>query len=461
MPFQIQMPHVGESVTEAVIGKWLKKPGERVEKYEPLVEVITDKVAMEVPAPATGELTRIIAAEGETVPMGAVIAEMDAEGIAPSQGEAPVRVSPAVVEPAAPSRNRPAVPRATGSHAPSGLRIAQADRVGTMIAAANVGPTGGAFSDTSLGASTAAPVPAGSRATPQTPAITRLSPAVRQLVEKHAIDPAALAGTGVGGRVTRADVLNAVEARQISAAAGSDASKGEGELISPSPVRRMIADHMAKSFREIPHAWSAVEVDVSGLVACRAANRDSVQQRHDINLTYLPFALAVTAGALLTNPLLNSSWRAEGILTHGEINIGIAAAGRDGLVVPVIKKADSKGVLELAVELDGLVRRARGGQLTLEDVSGGTFTLNNTGALGSVWGGAIINHPQAAILTTEAIVKRAVVVSGASGDEVQVRPMMNICLSFDHRVIDGAEASAFLQDVKRGLEEVAADTALE
>ncbi len=222
----------------------------------------------------------------------------------------------------------------------------------------------------------------------------------------------------------------------------------------------MIADHMTRSFREIPHAWSAVEVNVSGLVACRAANRDAVRERHGINLTYLPFAIAVTAGVLRSNPLLNSSWRSDGILRHNEINVGIAAAGRDGLVVPVIKNADAKGVLELAVELDGLVNRARSGKLSLDDVSVGTFTLNNTGVLGSVWGGAIINHPQAAILTTEAIVKRAVVVSGSDGDDVQVRPMMNICLSFDHRVIDGAEASAFLQDVKRGLEEVSEDTAL-
>ena len=465
MHFQIEMPHVGESVTEAVIGKWLKKPGERIEKYEPLVEVVTDKVAMEVPAPASGELTRIIADEGETVPMGAVIGEMDAEGIALSQGESPDQVIPATAEPSPPTRSEPAVqpgsPQATGSHESSGLRMAQSDRVGSMISAANVGPTGGAFSDTSLGASATTSVPANGPATVSSPTITRLSPVVKRLVEQHGIDPALLTGTGLGGRVTRADVLKAVEARGVSTSTSLAASSERGELVRPSPVRRMIADHMAKSFREIPHAWSAIEVDVSGLVACRAANRDAVQQQQGINLTFLPFALAVTASALRANPLLNSSWRSEGIFKHDEINVGIAAAGRDGLVVPVIKNADGKGVLELATELDTLVRRAREGQLSLEDVNGGTFTLNNTGVLGSVWGGAIINHPQAAILTTEAIVKRAVVVSGPSGDEVQVRSMMNICLSFDHRVIDGAEASLFLQAVKRGLEAVTADTALE
>jgi 2-oxoisovalerate dehydrogenase E2 component (dihydrolipoyl transacylase) len=460
MPFQIEMPHVGESVTEAVIGKWLKSPGEHIEKYEPIVEVITDKVAMEVPAPATGKLTRIIVDEGETVPMGAVIAEMEAEGVEPSQDEA---AGIAVVEPAP---AQPAIQRTPGSKAPSGLRIAKADRVGTMITAANVGPTGGAFSDTSLRAniSPETTAPAGGRHpnSPQTPAVVRLSPAVRRLTEKHHIDPPALTGTGAGGRVTRADVIQAVKDRKMARSVEPVPDRDQGDLIKPSPVRRTIAEHMAKSFREIPHAWSAVEVDVSGLVACRTENRPTMRQRHGVILTYLPFALAVTARALRENPLLNSSWRPDGILKHDEINVGIAAAGRDGLVVPVVKKADSKSVLELATELEGLVQRARSGQLSLEDVSGGTFTLNNTGTLGSVWGGAIINHPQAAILTTEAIVKRAVAVSGSAGelDEVQIRPMMNICLSFDHRVIDGAEASAFLQDAKRYLEEVTADTAL-
>ncbi|MDA0232411.1 MAG: dihydrolipoamide acetyltransferase family protein [Chloroflexi bacterium] len=464
MPFQIQMPHVGESVTEAVIDKWLKSPGDRVEKYEPLVEVITDKVAMEVPAPATGKLTRIIAQEGETVAMGAIIAEMEAEGVEPPQGGVPESGASAAVAPSGSPSSRvvdkPAVPRNPAPPVPSGLRIARADRVGSMITAANVGPTGGAFSDTSLGAGAAALAAAGNQAASRDSVTTRLSPVVRQLIERHGIDPSALTGTGAGGRITRADVLQAVE-DGLGAGQKTPPGSEEGRLIKPSPVRRMIAGHMAKSFREIPHAWSAVEVDVTGLVACRAENRDSVQRRHGVTLTYLPFALAVTAGALRANPLLNSSWRNDGILQHDDINVGIAVAGRDGLVVPVIKKADGKGVLELAIELDSLVQRARDGRLTLDDVSGGTFTLNNTGVLGSVWGGAIINHPQAAILTTEAIVKRAVAVSLPSGDEVQIRPMMNICLSFDHRVIDGVEASAFLQDVRRGLEEVTADTTLE
>ncbi len=456
MPFEIEMPHVGESVTEAVIEKWLKKPGDRIEKYEPIVEVVTDKVAMEVPAPATGELTRIVAGEGDTVAMGAVIAEMDAED-APQAAEGisrPMAPPAAATELSAPTPASPATSQST----PSGLKMANVDQVGSMITAANVGPTGGAFSDTSLGEKTQEPSSGGAAAesasTKPSTGFARLSPAVRRLLEQHSLDASAITGTGVGGRITRADVLAAAE----SGAAAPVMATTTGDLTKPSAIRRMIAEHMSKSFREIPHAWSAVEVDVSGLAACRSANRDSVQAEHGVNLTYLPFALAVTAGALRSNPLLNSSWQEDGILTHNEINVGIAVAGKDGLVVPVLKSADTKSVLELVKELSKVVERAREGKLTLEDVSGGTFTLNNTGALGSVWGGAIINHPQAAILTTEAIVKRPVV---TEGDAVEVRPMMNICLSFDHRVIDGAEASAFLQDVKSGLESITAHTALE
>lgn len=463
MSFKIEMPHVGESVTEAVIDKWLKKPGDHVEKYEPIVEVVTDKVAMEVPSPATGELTRIVAQEGETVAMGAVIAEMDAEGAVEAPGavessqellEAPS--SPATA-PGGPVRR--STDQSQAKPRPSGLRMANSVHVGSMITAANVGPTGGAFSDTSLGQTQADSSDAATSEsnTSEPKQFARLSPVVRRLIDEHNLDVANITGTAVGGRITRADVLRAAEGN----ASTSSIATSRGKLVRPTAIRRMIAEHMTRSFREIPHAWSAIEVDVTGLVECREANRERAESRSGVRLTYLPFTLAVTAGALRSNPLLNASWQDDGILKHDEINVGLAVAGKDGLVVPVVRNADAKSILELASELAGLVEKARSGKLTLEDVENGTFTLNNTGALGSVWGGAIINHPQAAILTTEAIVKRPVVVNTSEGDDVKVRSMMNICLSFDHRVIDGAEASAFLQDVKQGLEAITADTALE
>ncbi|MBT3862195.1 MAG: 2-oxo acid dehydrogenase subunit E2 [Chloroflexi bacterium] len=441
MAFNIELPHVGESVTEAVIGKWLKAPGDTIEKYDPLVEVITDKVAMDVPSPATGILTKIFATEGETVLMGAVIAEMDtAEEVV---------VAPASTQ--------------SATSSPS------ASRIGTLVQGANVGPTGGAFLDTSL--STPEPTPATSDAgkgisSGSRSSLTRkkgFSPVVTRLAAEHDVDLDSLIGTGLGGRVSKKDVLAAVEHRRVSASTSYPRgiiAEGEDEIIEPTPIRRMIADHMVKAVSEIPHAWSAIEVDVTGMVEWRTANKERFESENGVRLTYLPIALSVVAGALRSNPRLNSSWLDGKIVLKKAINVGVAVAADGGLVVPVVHNAADATVTELAGVLDGVVPRSRSGNMTIEDVRGGTFTLNNTGSLGSVWGGAIINHPQAAILTTEAIVKRPVVISNGGNDDIVVRSMMNICLSFDHRIIDGAEASEFLQSVKSGIEAISSDSDL-
>ena len=435
MAFKIELPHVGESVTEAVIGKWLKAPGDTIEKYDPLVEVITDKVAMDVPAPVTGTLTKILAEEGETVLMGAVIAEMDT-------------VEEIVATPVIPpdTANSPSV-----------------NRIGTLVQGANVGPTGGAFLDTSLStpesSSSSAEVGDGISlgSSKSSPRPKGFSPVVTRLAAEHDIDLNSLIGTGLGGRVSKKDVLAAAGRHRESTSFTSrhDAIvESEDEIIEPTPIRRMIADHMVKAVAEIPHAWSAIEVDVTGMVEWRAANRERFQSENGVQLTYLPIALYVVARVLRANPRINSSWIDGKIVLKKAINVGVAVAAGDGLMVPVVHNTVDGTVTELAGKLDGVIRRARSGKMTINDVRGGTFTLNNTGALGSVWGGAIINHPQAAILTTEAIVKRPTVISSDGNDEIIVRSMMNICLSFDHRIIDGAEASEFLQAVKSGLEEI-------
>lgn len=433
MAFEIELPHVGESVTEAVIGKWLKQPGDKVEKYDPLVEVITDKVNMDVPSPAVGILTRIIAEEGDTVPMGAVIAEMDA-----AEGE----VSTPASEPT--------------SAAESPL----ASRIGALVQGANVGPTGGEFLDTSLAATDqtapehAETVSAGNSGG-STGRQKGFSPVVTRLAAQHAIDLNTLTGTGLGGRVTKKDVLAAAETGASSTGSGTVPEAAlDDQIIEPTPIRKMIADHMVKSMSEIPHAWSAIEVDVTGMVEWRTANKDTFEANNRVRLTYLPITLSVVADALKSNPRINSSWIEGNIILKNAVNVGVAVAAAEGLVVPVVHEAAGSTIVELAGKLDGVVNRARSGSMTLDDVQGGTFTLNNTGALGSVWGGAIINHPQAAILTTEAIVKRPVIVSVDGTDSVEIRSMMNICLSFDHRIVDGAEASAFLQSVKSGLEAI-------
>jgi 2-oxoisovalerate dehydrogenase E2 component (dihydrolipoyl transacylase) len=435
MAFNIELPHVGESVTEAVIGKWLKTPGDTIEKYDPLVEVITDKVAMDVPSPVTGTLTKILAEEGETVLMGAVIAEMDtAEEI----------VAAPVI-------------------APTTANSLPASRIGTLVQGANVGPTGGAFLDTSL--STPEPTSAAAEAgdgisSGSSNSSTRpkgFSPVVTRLAAEHEVDLNSLIGTGLGGRVSKKDVLAAVEHRRGGASTTSPQAavvESEDEIIEPTPIRRMIAGHMVKAVSEIPHAWSAIEVDVTGMVEWRSANKERFESENGVRLTYLPITLHVVAGVLRANPRLNSSWLDGKIVLKKAINVGVAVAAADGLIVPVVHNTADGTVTELAGKLDGVIKRARSGKMTIKDVRGGTFTLNNTGALGSVWGGAIINHPQAAILTTEAIVKRPIVVSTNGNDEIVVRSMMNICLSFDHRIIDGAEASEFLQNVKSEIEAI-------
>jgi 2-oxoisovalerate dehydrogenase E2 component (dihydrolipoyl transacylase) len=431
MAFNIELPHVGESVTEAVIGKWLKSPGDQVEKYDPLVEVITDKVNMDVPSPESGILTKIFAVEGETVLMGAVIAEMDTGKVEADSSS---------------NQTAPAAQLSAETPPPN--------RIGTLVQGANVGPTGGEFTDTSLSAET--PSNTSSASGSSTPSTTRqkgFSPVVTRLAAQHGVDLATLVGTGLGGRVTKKDVLAAVDQGSNSASPTTVSLDGD-EIIEPSAIRRMIADHMVKSMSEIPHAWSALEVDVTGMVEWRTQNKAKFQSEHGIHLTYLPIALAVVASALKANPRLNSRWSDGKIIIKKSVNIGVAVAAEEGLVVPVVHDANEANVVGLAQQLDAIVSRARSGNMTISDAQGGTFTLNNTGSLGSVWGGAIINHPQAAILTTEAIVKRPVVISNNGEDVVAVRSMMNICLSFDHRIVDGAEASEFLQAVKNGLEAV-------
>jgi len=419
---KIELPQVGESVIEGVIGKWLKQVGDSVEKYDPLVEVTTDKVNMEMPAPASGVLTRILVDEGAVVPMGAVIGEMEVEG---EEADQP-----------------PLEPEAA-SAAPEEI-----DQTGVLLKdVAPVGPTGS-------GGPASASVADATPTTDSTPSSGRVrySPAVQRLGEQHGVDLSRITGTGMQGRVTRGDVQSYLD----SAGQGeSDSNQAEDEERVPlSPIRRIIADNMVKSSSQIPQAWSMVEVDVSGLVSRREALRDELRIKHGVNLTYLAFVLGVVAEALKENPLLNSSWDGAGIVLKKRINIGVAVAAPSGLVVPVIKDADTLTVADLAKAVDGVTRKAREGSLRLEDVQGGTFTVNNTGALGSVVSRPLVNYPQAAILATEAIVKRPVVID----DTIAIRSMMNLCLTFDHRVLDGSEASAFIDSVKRRLEAIGPDT---
>lgn len=473
----IELPHVGESVVEGTIGKWLKQPGDRVERYDLLVEVITDKVTMEVPSPISGELLRIIAQEGETVPMGAPIAEVETQA-----GEQASSSTPQSSDPAPAPQSRPSPASATPSRGASDV---PAVPVAYLIDAQPVGPTGGSAVEAAAAAGSPDPMPTAPAAVriEAAPAVSeaprtngqrgpnRLSPAVRRLAREHNIDVDKITGTGMGGRVTRNDVLRYIETGPALEPTATVVSVepvvpaqvvpvgADDERMPLTPVRRMIADAMTRSVREIPHAWSMVEADISNLVAMRSRERDSFRQREGVNLTYLPFALKAVAAALKDNPTLNASWAEDHVVLKRRINLGIAVAAPNGLVVPVIHDADRLSIAGLAHAVDDLSGRARAGNLRLEDVQGGTFTVNNTGALGSVLGGPIINYPQAAIMTTEAVQQRPVVVTNERGtDAIAIRWMMNLCMSFDHRINDGAEAGAFLQSVKSRLEGFDGDT---
>ena len=453
MSVTIELPHVGESVVEGTIGKWLKQPGDAVKRYEPLVEIITDKVTMEVPSPVDGSLVRLLAEEGETLPMGAPIAEV---ATADSPEGAEPETASIQVETAAPSS-----PGTTGQ---------------LLRDVTPVGPTGGAVvenlepagASTATAASRPAATPTPAKPAPQpaaaTASQTRLSPAVRRLAQEHSVDVSRIQGSGLGGRITREDILKFVESGAAKAPAaaparpvvGETSADGQETHVPLTPVRRMIAEAMVRSVTEIPHAWSTVEIDVTGLVALRTSVRAEFEQKQGGSLTFLPFISKAVVEALRSFPTMNATWGGDKIILKNRINLGLAVAAPDGLMVPVLHDADQLSIAGLAGGANDLAERARTKKLTLNDVQGGTFTLNNTGALGSIASGPIINYPQAGIMTFETIQKRAVVID----DAIAIRSMMNVCLSFDHRINDGSEASGFLSAVKNRLQSMAPGTSI-
>jgi 2-oxoisovalerate dehydrogenase E2 component (dihydrolipoyl transacylase) len=381
----VAMPRLGESVTEGAVERWLKAEGETVQLDEPLVEVVTDKVTAEIPSPFAGILVQILVPEGETTRVGETLAQIE---VAAEMADGALSGGPGVIE-----------------DSPDG------------------GPPAGG-----VAAGGVAAIPDGREL---------VSPAVRKLAADYGVDLTRIPGTGGDGRVTRQDVLAIV----------ADRAPRE-ELIPLTAVRRQAAAHLAKS-ASIPHAWAMREVDVTGLVEYRSAHKEEFLNQHGVPLTYLPFMIEVVCQALRAHPLMNSSWTDDAIVLKHYMNVGIAIATEESVVVPVVKAADTLSRAELAAAVHDLTMRARQKQLRPDDVHDGTFTLNNTGALGGVMGMSIINHPQAGILNTESIRRRPVV----RGDAVEIRHMMNVTLSFDHRILDGLHAGRFLSTVQQKLEQ--------
>jgi 2-oxoisovalerate dehydrogenase E2 component (dihydrolipoyl transacylase) len=433
----VTMPQLGESVTEGTITRWLKSEGDEVEIDEPLAEVDTDKVNAELPSPVAGTIEKFLVSEGSTVDVGTEIALVADDGDSPA-AEAPPQENVAADSP---TEEFPA----SGTEAQPAAQDTERQRA-----------VGGADSDGKG---------RGEIEDAETLRLTRSSPVVRRIAEEHGVEIAEIPGTGTGGRVTRKDIEGYIEEQEEQYAPPGLQEEREA-FAEPEPeiervpvyegdrvedlsgIRRAIANRMSASKREAPHAWTMVEVDVSGLAALREREKAAFAEREGINLTYLPFIVRTVVESLREHPVLNSVWDEDRIILRKRINVGVAVDLEDALIVPVITDADELNLVGLARKIDDLVRRARDRQLGTEDIAGGTFTVNNPGALGSVVSTPIINHPQAAILSAEAIVKRPVVID----DAIAVRSMMNVEVSFDHRVLDGGAALKFLNSVKSRLE---------
>jgi 2-oxoglutarate dehydrogenase E2 component (dihydrolipoamide succinyltransferase) len=403
---QVLMPQMGVSVAEGTIVEWRKRPGDWVEADEPVCDVTTDKVDVEIPSPAGGRLVRILVEPGATVPVGTPLAEIDAAA-RPGEAHPEERLK-------------------------GGGANGEADRSGFH------------------------------------------SPVVRRIAAKHRVDLSRVPGTGIGGRVRKRDLLAYIESGEGTAAetslepvlhmespyqpeqAEAPAPRSVEELAPGrrepmSPMRQAIARHMVESRRRAAHCTTIVEADLSRVTARRRELREQMRRR-GVNLTYLAFVALATVDALQEHPKLNASVDGSEIVYHDDVNLGIAVALEDGLIVPVIRRAQRLSLEGMAAAVADLAERARKKRLEPDDVHGGTFTITNPGQFGAVLATPIINQPQVAILDLEAIVKRPIVIEGPEGDSIAIRPMTYLCMSWDHRALDGVDAARFLGSVKDRLE---------
>ena len=425
---EIKMPHLGESVTEAAIVQWLVKPGDSVKRYDPLMEVVSDKVTTEVPSDFDGVVKEFLISLDTDVPIGTAVMTLETE-------ETTEKTEVATLAP---------VKEASAEQAQ------EHETVATTSTATSHQKNNG-----------------------------RYSPAVLKIAQEKKIDLTQVTGTGRDGRITRKDVTNftptqartpektvspgtshsiseePVASQNESAATASPTETSTDKIVSADPVRKAIAKKMVQSVNEIPHAWLMVEADVTNLVQLRNSLKDEFKQQEGLSLSFFPFFAKAVIQALKKNPKINTSWDDGSIIYHKDVNLSIAVTTDEHLYVPVIQQADNYSIAGLAKEINRLAQEVRQGTLASKEMQGGTFTLNNTGTLGSVQSMGIINHPQAAILQVESINKR--LVPTADGG-FKVADMVNLCLSIDHRILDGQQACKFLRDVKDNLAKYNADT---
>ena len=503
---KVTMPQLGESVAEGTIGKWLKQPGDSVAKYEPLLEVITDKVNAEVPSPFEGVLKEILAEEGATVPNNAEIAIIETAEEA-GAGAASAEAPPAAAKgPAGSDETTPASQPQTGpASAPAAAPADAAPAAMTPPAPAAApaeAPAPAPAATASAPAAQAAPTATAPAGTGDPDA--RMTPAVRRLLREHALQPNQIIGTGGGGRITRDDVLAVVEsirtggtpavpvmaggngsgsttqapagqpAQPGQAPAGQSATvvpparmpagapvefpEGADEVLLPmTQMRKGIAAQMTRALA-VPHAYVHMEVDATNLVRARERAKRDYQAREGVSLSYVPFVIKAAVAALRQFPSFNAHWTENGVLAKRRVQMGVAVAVDDGLLVPVVRDVDQLSISGLNHAIAEVAARARAGKLKLDDYGGSTFTIDNTGWFGSNLTMPIINVPEVAILTMEAIVKRPVVLETPDGDVIAIRPIMNMVLAIDHRANDGAQAAALLKAIKTWLEGIGPDT---
>jgi pyruvate dehydrogenase E2 component (dihydrolipoamide acetyltransferase) len=440
MAVDVVMPQMGESIFEGTITKWLKKPGDRVERDEPLFEISTDKVDAEIPAPAAGVLREIKIAEGQTVPVKTVVAVIDAAG-ATSDAPAPAPTSTATKPP------KEQTPTAAQTRAPE--KTIPAAPGSALIAAV------------SAAAASGAPATGGNGKA------IRSSPLVRRLAREKNIDLATVRGTGTGGRISKSDILAAMAASTALSGQPHGANAGTSPHVAletavpreriyfgnyqvqpMSVMRQRIAEHMVASKRVSPHVYSIDEADMTHITQLRAAAKSEFEKRNETKLTFMPFFVRACTEALRAFPLVNASVDGSNVVLHGDINIGMAVALEAGLIVPVVKNAAEKNFLALQRAINDLAERARSKKLKPEEVQESTFSITNPGVFGGLLGLPVINQPNAAILAIGAIQKRPVVVD----DAIAIRSMVYLVLSYDHRIVDGAIAHQFMGLVKRRLE---------
>jgi 2-oxoglutarate dehydrogenase E2 component (dihydrolipoamide succinyltransferase) len=416
MPTDVVMPQMGESIFEGTITKWLKKPGDKVQRDEPLFEISTDKVDAEIPAPSSGILQEIKVSEGNTVQVNTVVGVIgDGSGASASAPAKVASPAPAPVVPASAKKESPAPPPAPAARAPE-------DEEDSDV---------------------------------------RSSPLVRKLAREHNVDLAKVSGTGTGGRVTKQDVLDFVEHRTavpVAAPAPRQTSAPApavvpGDLVPMSQMRKIIAQRMIESRRTSAHVHCMFEVDMTRIVNLRNKLKKGFEQRYGARLTFMPFFVRAAIIALQQYPIVNSSLEADSVRYHKHVNAGIAVALDWGLIVPVLKNADELNFLGLQRGITDLGERARTKKLTPADVEGSTFTITNPGQFGAVFGLPIINQPNAAIMGVGGITKQPMVITDKDGaDSIAIRSVVHLTLGYDHRIVDGAIADQFMAVLKKTLE---------